>query len=44
MDFGEAVWYWGASALGRQCVGRVSRLKATAVGSTDLKHLAWFPP
>ncbi|MFN6517832.1 MAG: hypothetical protein RMY29_025560 [Nostoc sp. CreGUA01] len=29
-----------ASALGRQCVGRVSRLEATAVGSADLKQLA----
>jgi transposase len=31
----------GGSALGRQCVGRVSRLEASAVGRADLKQLAW---
>ncbi|MEH2181786.1 hypothetical protein [Nostoc sp.] len=35
---------WGASALGRQRRGRVSRLEATVVGSADLKQLAWKPP
>ncbi|NDJ24235.1 hypothetical protein GS682_21810 [Nostoc sp. B(2019)] len=31
----------GASALGRQRRGRVSRLEATVVGFPDLKHLAF---
>ncbi|MBD2301017.1 hypothetical protein [Nostoc sp. FACHB-190] len=35
---------WGATALGRQRRGRVSRLEATVVGFADLKHVAWRIP
>ncbi|MBN3896569.1 MAG: hypothetical protein HWQ41_15280 [Nostoc sp. NOS(2021)] len=41
---GRFCLYSQASALGRQCVGRLRRLEATAVGSADLKQLPSAPP